>query len=60
MLQRIGNYEIRFEIGRGGFGRVYLGYDPRVRRLVAIKVLDKAAESSLVERFEQKPMRPEI
>jgi predicted Ser/Thr protein kinase/predicted Zn-dependent protease len=51
MLQRIGEYEVRFEIGRGGFGRVYLGYDPRVGRLVAIKVIDKAADSSLVGRF---------
>jgi eukaryotic-like serine/threonine-protein kinase len=51
MLQRIGEYEVRFEIGRGGFGRVYLGYDPRVGRLVAIKVIDKTADLSLVGRF---------
>jgi tetratricopeptide (TPR) repeat protein/predicted Ser/Thr protein kinase len=51
MLERIGEYEVRFEIGRGGFGRVYLGYDPRVGRLVAIKVIDKAADLSLVGRF---------
>jgi serine/threonine-protein kinase len=51
MQQRIGEYEVRFEIGRGGFGRVYLGYDPRVGRSVAIKVIDKAADLNMVGRF---------
>lgn len=39
MTERIGKYEIQAEIGRGGFGRVYRGYDPTVGRIVAIKVL---------------------
>ncbi len=39
MTERIGKYEIQAEIGRGGFGRVYRGYDPTVGRVVAIKVL---------------------
>ncbi|MFN0103292.1 MAG: protein kinase domain-containing protein [Bryobacteraceae bacterium] len=39
MSERIGKYEIQAEIGRGGFGRVYRGYDPTVGRVVAIKVL---------------------
>jgi len=39
MVERIGKYEIQAEIGRGGFGRVYKGYDPTVGRVVAIKVL---------------------
>ena len=39
MSERIGKYEIQAEIGRGGFGRVYRGFDPTVGRVVAIKVL---------------------
>ncbi len=39
MTERIGKYEIQAEIGRGGFGRVYRGFDPTVGRVVAIKVL---------------------
>ena len=35
---RIETYEIRRELGRGGFGMVYLGYDPKLQREVAIKV----------------------
>ncbi len=37
--QRIARYEIRREIGRGGFGSVYEAYDPTVGRRVALKVL---------------------
>ncbi len=37
--ERIGKYEIRGELGRGGFGKVFLGFDPTVGRQVAIKVL---------------------
>lgn len=39
MSERIGKYEIQGELGRGGFGRVYKGFDPTVGRVVAIKVL---------------------
>jgi serine/threonine protein kinase len=37
-------YEIRRELGRGGFGRVYLAYDLRLDREVAIKVLQQAED----------------
>jgi predicted Ser/Thr protein kinase len=50
-MQKLGEYEIRGEIGRGGFGCVYMGFDPRVERLVAIKVLDEKADESLIARF---------
>ena len=37
--ERIGPYQIERELGAGGFGVVYLAYDPDVKRRVAIKVL---------------------
>lgn len=35
---RLGRYELREELGRGAFARVYLAWDPQLRRDVAIKV----------------------
>ncbi|WP_045860584.1 serine/threonine-protein kinase [Teredinibacter purpureus] len=35
----MGRYQIRRELGRGAMGTVYLGYDPRIARLVAVKTL---------------------
>lgn len=37
--QKIGRYEIRTELGRGGMATVYHAYDPNFERDVAIKVL---------------------
>jgi serine/threonine protein kinase len=37
--EKIGRYEIRSELGRGGMATVYHGYDPRFEREVAIKFL---------------------
>jgi serine/threonine-protein kinase len=37
--QTFGRYEIRREIGRGGMATVYLAYDPRFRREVALKAM---------------------
>ena len=38
-LKQIGRYDIKSMIGQGGMSTVYLGYDPRSLREVAIKVL---------------------
>jgi serine/threonine protein kinase len=38
-LKHIGRYDIKSLIGQGGMSAVYLGYDPRALREVAIKVL---------------------
>jgi len=37
--QKIGRYEIRSELGRGGMATVFHAYDPNFERDVAIKVL---------------------
>ncbi len=39
--QKIGRYEIKAEIGRGGMATVYHAYDPRFEREVALKVLPR-------------------
>lgn len=38
---KIGRYEIKSELGRGGMATVYRGYDPSFDREVAIKVLPR-------------------
>jgi serine/threonine protein kinase len=37
-LQCLGRFELRKILGKGGFGRVYLAWDPHLERLVALKV----------------------
>jgi len=37
MPQRLGKYEVRREVGRGGMGVVYEGFDPNIDRRVALK-----------------------
>jgi predicted Ser/Thr protein kinase len=51
--RRLGKYEIQAEIGKGGMGVVYQGYDPLLDRKVAIKVLAPhlVREPGYVERF---------
>jgi tRNA A-37 threonylcarbamoyl transferase component Bud32 len=39
--QKIGRYEVKAELGRGGMATVYQAYDPRFEREVAIKVLPR-------------------
>jgi len=53
---RLGDYEIRRQIARGGMARVYEGYDPGLDRRAAIKVIDIAGADptearEITERF---------
>jgi serine/threonine protein kinase len=48
----LGRYELRRRIARGGMAEVYLGYDRRVRRRVAVKVL-YGSDEPFVRRFER-------
>jgi Protein kinase domain len=52
---RLGPYEIRGSVGRGGMGEVYRARDPRLNRDVAIKILSPAAlpTSQALARFER-------
>ncbi|MCI0399531.1 MAG: protein kinase [Chloroflexi bacterium] len=54
-MQQIGRYEIKREIGRGGMAVVYLAFDPRVERNVALKVLPPRSQldTDLRNRFER-------
>ena len=50
-----GRYELRDLIGEGTFGRVYAGFDRRLQRAVAVKVIKPwwAEDPVWVERFER-------
>ncbi len=51
-LKSLGRFQLKEELGKGGFGRVYLAYDPYLDRLVALKVpLFGSAETNRRERF---------
>lgn len=52
---RVGRYEIRSPLGKGGMGEVYLAQDIRLRRPVALKLLPArfAEDTDRLQRFEQ-------
>lgn len=54
-LQKIGRYEIKSELGRGGMATVFLAQDPLIGREVAVKVLPREFlhDPSFRQRFER-------
>lgn len=50
---RLGKYELKSRLGRGGMGTVYLATDTRLKREVAIKVLspENSSNDAAVKRF---------
>ena len=44
MINRLGKYTIRRELGKGAMGVVYLGKDPKIGRVVAIKTMALSQE----------------
>jgi|GEM_PF-5512632 tRNA A-37 threonylcarbamoyl transferase component Bud32 len=53
--EQLGPYRIERELGQGGFGIVYLGFDPDLKRRVALKVLHpgRLDQPEAVRRFQR-------
>ncbi|GAB4474398.1 MAG: hypothetical protein Kow00124_14350 [Anaerolineae bacterium] len=53
--QKLGQYEIRMLLGRGGMSSVYLAYQPSMDRTVAIKILPREFlhDTTFLTRFQQ-------
>ena len=53
IMKKFGHYEVTEELGRGGMGVVYKGWEPSLNRRVAIKALGEHLlnDEDLVERF---------
>jgi len=54
--RKIGRYEIKDVIGRGGMATVYIAFDPNSKRDVAVKVLPRESlgrEANAIDRFKK-------
>jgi serine/threonine-protein kinase len=52
MPKQIGKYEVMAQIGVGGFGVIYKGWDPFIKRPVAIKMC-ATPDSEVRQRFQR-------
>jgi serine/threonine protein kinase/putative methionine-R-sulfoxide reductase with GAF domain len=59
---RLAHYEIKLGLGIGGMGEVYLAYDTKINRNVALKILptEVAANQELRQRFVQEGRAPAL
>ena len=48
MVYRIGSYEIKAVLGKGGMGTVYRALDPTIQREVALKVINPELSQNLL------------
>ena len=57
-MNRFGRYEIIEKIGQGSMGNVYKGFDPQIKREIALKVLkeDQLENEYFVKRFLKEAM----
>lgn len=58
MMNKFGRYEIVEKIGQGSMGNVYRGFDPQIKREIALKVLreDQLGNDYFVKRFLKEAM----
>ena len=49
--RRVGRFELKGELGRGAQATVWLGYDPRLQREVAVKVINPDADAAAVAQW---------
>jgi len=49
--RRIGRFELKSELGRGAQATVWLAYDPRLQREVAVKIINPDADAASVAQW---------
>ena len=52
-MEKIGKYQIEGKIGSGGFGEVFKGYDPFIKRHVAVKTCNAGDQETRTRFFQE-------